>query len=278
MEPPTVVKEPPVRRVLYILGAGHCGSTLLSLLTNAHSQCIAVSELSKIGRARAHGDTALQSTLWRDVAACFESRTGMQFEELSLEHPHWSSLLRWGDNQVTAWAQPRAELMQCIAEISGRNWVVDASKSWQQLYLMERSGLFDLRVVHLVRDPHGIVHSYSKKYGRLRRGLSKWLRHSTASTAIGMRMDERFMRVRYEDLASDPAATLEKICGLVGIPYEPSMLQYRKATWLGLGGNRMARRTDETITIDERWKTEMRPTERVVVDVFSAAFNRLFGY
>jgi hypothetical protein len=265
-------------RVLFVVGAGHCGSTLLSLLMNGHPDCIAVSELGGIAQSISGNDAALAHPEWQETARRYEARTGRRFTELDLYHPSWKTIVRSSRAEIAAQMQPRAELMQCLIEVTGKSWVVDASKSWQQLYLMNRSGLFDLHAIHLVRDAHGIVHSYTKKYKRVRYGLVKWAKSNAAALAIAPLFGKRWLRVRYEDLTRDPAAMLARICEHVGFAYVPEMLDYRSHVWLGLGGNRMAKRTDSTIRLDERWRTEMSPRDRLLVDLVGGVLDRYYGY
>ena len=265
-------------RVIYVLGAGHCGSTLLGLLLNGHPACLGVSELSKLAESIAANDPVLDTAPWREAARGFEATTGAPFATLDLGHPSWRTFARWTDTEVATWARPRAALVDCLARATDKPWIVDATKSWQPLYLMQRSGLFDLRVVHLLRDVRGVAHSYLTKYGDLRHGLRKWLKPNVAAMALGARFGDHWLRVRYEDLAADPEATLARVCALAGLRYDPAMRRFRDHAWLGIGGNRMAARTDDTIRVDERWKRELSWKDRVVVGVVGGALNRYYGY
>lgn len=265
-------------RVLFILGAGHCGSTLLGLLLNAHPACVAVSEVSKLAESIAAGDPVFAQPEWRGAIAQFEAATGTPFAGLDFSHPRWSALVRWREAQATPWAEPRATLLSALAAAAGATWIVDGSKAWQQLHLLELSGRFDLRVVHLVRDVRGVVHSYARKYGELGHGLAKWIKPSVAAMVMERQFPGRWLRVRYEDLARDPAATLARICALIDLDYDPAMLRFRAGRWLGIGGNRMSHRTDDTIRLDEKWRREMSWRDRVIVGAVGGALNRYYGY
>jgi len=254
-------------RVVYILGPGHCGSTLLSLLLNGHPQCVAVGELSKLDAAIANHEAVLDRPEWRAALQACES-----FGALQLGHPGMRELVRWSPERIAAWARPRKALLDALVEATGRPIVVDASKSWQQLYLMQRSQLFDLHVIDLVRDAHGVVHSYTKKYGELTHGLSKWMKSRVAAIALARRFDGRWLRVRYEELGTD---TLARICDFIGVPYDPHMLHFRSQPWIGIGSNRMSRGDDETIRIDDRWQRDMPLRDRVLVTLASGFLNRM---
>jgi hypothetical protein len=266
-------------RLVYILGAGHCGSTLLSLLLNGHSDVFGLSELSKLAAARRDHDEVLATETWRAIRARFDEVSPTPFDALDLGHPSWRTFARWDTSRIQAWAAPRALLMSAIRDVTGAGTLIDASKAWQQLYLLRRSGLFDLYVIHLVRDGRGVVHAYHRKYGALRHGLGRWLKPSLVAPWLERNIPgERWLRLQYEQLAAAPEATLQRVCGFIGIPYEPAMLRFRSHDWFGIGGNRMSKSEDETIRLDERWRREMAPRHRALVEVVGGVVNRYYGY
>ena len=71
--------------IVYIHGAGHCGSTLLNLLLNAHSNTLGLSEVSTLNKA--FMDIILDSTsasrskikFWNSILNEFEQRSGTPY-------------------------------------------------------------------------------------------------------------------------------------------------------------------------------------------------------
>jgi hypothetical protein len=266
-------------RLVYILGAGHCGSTLLSLLLNGHRDVFALSEFSKLSASVRDHDEVLTTPTWRRIAARFDQRSAVPLAALDLAHPSWRRFAAWTLAEVQAWAAPRALLLETITEVTGAHTLVDASKAWQQLHLLNRSQLFDVFVIHLVRDGRGIVHAYQRKYGDLRHGLSRWLKPSLVAPWLERQVPaDRWLRVHYERLAESPEATLRQICSFLALEFEPAMLRFRSHDWFGIGGNRMRNGQDETIRLDERWRRDMTTRQRLVVDVIGGAVNRYYGY
>lgn len=264
--------------VLYILGAGHCGSTLLGLLLNGHPAMVAVSEVNKLAHAIASRDPVLAQPGWLATRVCYEAQTGAAFNDLNFGFPGMATLLSWDAARVRAWATPLAAMMRSMLDATGKALIVDGSKSVQPLYLMHRSGLFRLRVLHLVRDGRAIVHSYQTKYGGVSVGVKRWAKPSLAAVLLRRRFTGSWLEVKYEELASEPEQTLRTICEFVDQRYGAEMLRYRSHEWMGIGGNRLSKRADDTIHLDESWRRDMRPAVRVGFDVLCGALNRYYGY
>lgn len=92
--------------------------------------------------------------------------------------------------------------------------------------------------IHLVRHPCGMIRSYEES--KLQRTMSKeleshfgsrelaeltWLTAQTNTLAFARQVPaERWLQLRYEDLAASPEAAIRKICAFANIPYEDVML------------------------------------------------------
>lgn len=101
--------------------------------------------------------------------------------------------------------------------------------------LPELSKIFPTsRAIHLIRDPRDVLVSRMK--ADWSRGRHFWIHILTyrAQLAKGRKTGERalgmrYAEIRYEDLISEPANTLNKICEHLDIPYENAMLNFNKA-------------------------------------------------
>ena len=109
--------------------------------------------------------------------------------------------------------------------------------------------------------------------------LTKWPKFTVSALLLRRRFPElAWLDLRYEDLTTNPELILAKVCSFLGLEFEPAMLRYREQPNLGLGGNRMAAGTGQTIQLDERWKTELGARRRLVFGLLFGWLNRLLGY
>jgi hypothetical protein len=83
---------------------------------------------------------------------------------------------------------------------------------------------FEVRVIGLVRNPHGVMHSARELFGTdPDRRQFAWLVGCRNMLALEQMLPpDSFIRVRYEDLVADPVEGFRKIAHFVGIPADPA--------------------------------------------------------
>lgn len=290
--------------LVYILGSGHCGSTLLDMMLNGHPYITALGELARLhsyiglwrGRimtpeveaATRGGATRpralevwehnLDTPFWVDVREHYERSTGQAFDDIRLHHPSWFSLAT-GRADWAQWKRRNLALLKSIGHVAGTPFLTDSSKSPQRLLLLERTGLFDVRVINLVRDGRAIYYSYLRKYHSAPLAMRRWGgRALMALYVLGRIQHSRWIRVRYEDLSSQPDQTLRGICDFLGIEFVPDMVAFRRQPYMGIGGNRMRMDSGEEIRLDERWKTALTARDRIIFELVGGWLNALYGY
>ena len=174
-------------KVIYIMGAGHIGSTILDILLGAHPNIEGVGEVSKLHRS---------GWLCHDKRRC---ACGLSVNEC----PYWPKVRRtWADivggDEVArhVYLQKRFErsrsawprlvcnsfavsanfieyiyhveaLYQAIKLIGGKAAVVDSSLTPRRAYALTLSHKIDLRLIHLVRDGRGCIWSLMRPGKRI---------------------------------------------------------------------------------------------------------------
>lgn len=263
--------------LVYILGPGHCGSTLLSLMLNRHPDVIAVSEIVSLNADRAGfaGDEDFRDApFWQSVAADFEKSNGGPFWQVPFHH----RALRDGVAPAE-WNARNLDALRSISNVAGAGHIADASKQPGRVEaLVDIPGL-TVRVIYLVRDARAVVHSYDRKYKSILHGIRKVRRIERRARTLQARLpDENWLEVRYEDLVTDPREALARICGLLNAPFDNQMLDPDPASFVGIGGNRMRNRPVKAITLDEAWRKQMPMHKRLVSGLALRTLNRRHGY
>jgi hypothetical protein len=102
---------------------------------------------------------------------------------------------------------------------------------------LDRAGAEQARIF-LSRDGRAVVNSRLRKYAGEdpSRVIDAWVASVCATEAL---LEERpaALRVRYEELATDPVATARRVCEALGLCFEPEMLRYEAHAHHPLGGN-----------------------------------------
>jgi hypothetical protein len=186
--------------------------------------------------------------------------------------------------------------LTAIHRESGAPVLVDSSKStWKtgrRLALLKECG-FDVRGIHLVRDPRGVMYSISKGsnrllesgghaqlFGGMFRGLLGWVLANLLAE-ISLLKENTFVRIRYEDLVADPVAALGRIGTLLGVDMQPVTMRLATGDSLlrghGVSGNRMRRQGPVTIVNDTRWRDALPLSGRMLALV-AWPLARRYGY
>jgi len=179
-------------------------------------------------------------------------------------------------------------LIETICEDRGSRVFLDASKEPNRLRYMIESCLWNVQPVHLVRDGRGVAHSFARRSLRrhpgrdrrkeLRAQAIRWRRVNEACEQLMERIPaEARIRVRYEDLCREPAATLAPVLALVGERAVEVPDAYRSIEHHILG-NVMRLHKDARVTLDERWKESLTPQELADFEDVAGEMNRRYGY
>lgn len=87
------------------------------------------------------------------------------------------------------------------------------------------------RLIHIVRDPRDVARSFVKMgwAGSPWIGVRGWVEAEREWDRTRRLLDDkRMIEIRYEDLVSEPRRELERICNVLDVEFNESMLQYDK--------------------------------------------------
>ncbi len=142
------------------------------------------------------------------------------------------------------------------------------------------------RFVQIVRDGRDVALSFKGyRFGGLNalEVAGQWSVATVTADRIGSALGpDRYLRIRYEDLIALPEQTLDRLCDFAGERFEPAMLDYagdvsrkvpddKRDLWPVL---------DRPPQMDkvERWKREMKSSERYVIEEAAGDALSRFGY
>lgn len=282
----------PAFTLAYIAGSGRCGSTLLDLILNGHSQILGCGELLSLNQPppfarpldpsdnRAFAFGAVRRHFWQRVRARYRTRAGCDLVDVDLTHPRWRTLLTRSRDWIPAWLERNMTIIECLRDEADALVIVDASKQLQRLYLLLQVPGLDLRVIHLIRDGRAVTNSYLQRYGIFATAIRKWMTSLVAAAILRRRLPTaNWLTIRYEDLADRPQETAQRVCVFLELQYEPGMANYHAQPYFGIGGNPgTLQRLDAPIALDESWKRELSWRHRVGFAVLGGWLNFLHGY
>jgi hypothetical protein len=226
--------------ILFLVGSGRSGTTLLSRLLDGEAGLLAVGETRYLGEARR----------WTESCGC-----GRPHAECPLWGPliaDWSEpgrLAAWQAaaiagqaDQLAAWIAPRKPLpalrggLPVLRDVYERlasrgDVVVDESKTPWLGYLLAEQPWADVRFVELVRDPRDVVTSWQQAksyldYTPREVAAQHWLRTCVTAEMIRKRTGNPWLRLPFAELANDPSTALTRV-----LRRAPEGLQHTEGSW-----------------------------------------------
>ncbi len=245
--PPPPGHERP--KVIYVVGAGRSGSTILGVALGNCAHVFYAGELDKwLARSGVPQLEDPQRTVfWNRV------RDGVQAADLyghqaqrCLERS--SALLR-----IREWPARRRlreryrrvceDVYRTIARETGAIQIVDTSHYPLRAWELRALPGIELYLLFLVRDPQSVVASLGRRDAERRFGVLAangymWLTYLLSTLVFLRHPHERRMFLRHEDFVEDPASVLRQILDRVGSTAEAPDLTSLK-TGIPLQGNRL---------------------------------------
>jgi len=277
------------KKIVFILGTGHCGSTLLDLILSSSNDAFGLGELWQLGVQEGFRSGSIpisnikgdEDSFWskerrKRVLRFFKERGKLVRK---LQHMGLVKL-------------PYNDLYTYLFNETGANTLIDSSKSfyWLSKVLPEisRKELFEPYLLYLVRDARAVISSYFRKYPE--RGLEAivkdWQRRVGQLDPIFDTFEGEKKIVRYEELCLTPAKEVKGIMDWVGSDFDNAMLRFWEKDHHHIGGNSGTKSLllkfreqdsshllqdeqktkyysshDLGIKLDERWKSDLKPEE-----------------
>lgn len=312
---PTAPDRAPVTTVLFIGGMPRSGSTLLDLLLGQLPEYCDVGELYYMWTSGVVRNELCSCAVpfhdcefWQRVGKhAFGGWDHVDFHrvlELQRRVDTTGRLLRAQatrsrhyDRDVDEYLSFLEPLYRAVAEVDGASVVVDSTKRPSTAYLLARSERLDLRLVHLLRDPRGVVNAWRRKVPipagtgprphlkqrSMRQILRRWITVNMMIDRLGARVPSQ--RVRYEDVVADPAHWLRVATSVTDIPAADDELGFlrdgsvrRVRSHTATGGRVRMVADPFRLELDERWRVELPAWRQTLVRAVAGPLMRRYGY
>lgn len=261
---------------VFIVGVPRSGTTLLRAMLNRHPR-IGLSDETYFFyyvylRRRAFGDLADAANRRRLIASYGATQ---RMHRLQLDLPRLEARLMADGTSYPAFF---ATILQFYAEEHGKArsgektphhaWYVDTLLEWYPRG----------RVIHLVRDPRDVCASlYNVPWGRKTATANADLWVNLTEAAERGQGNPHFLRIRYEDLVSEPERSLRQICGFLGEQFDPAMLGTAPVS---TADKPWFRRAQGELSKDRlgAWREQLNPDDVRLIEAGAGALMRKLGY
>ena len=299
--------------LIYIASTGRSGSTLLESILGAHSQMATAGEIHVWSRNIIEGGS-IPCGCGKPVPECsFWQQMERRVEPLQQPKPqidffrdkyNAGKTLRLSrlpeffldrqsaslQQQIDIYGQNNQQFFTAFNELiesekgTKPTWIVDSSKDPYRLLWLLNSGLFNIKVLQVVKDPRAFVYSMSKDLLKQNRaGIKVQLLHRTVMKSLSWIVQNSLFKqiankyvdsadyifVPYEKLASAPQQTLREICTTIGCEYEEQAIaNFRNNNMHTIAGNPMRFR-EGGIVLDETWKLSLPTKYRKLTEMIT---------
>lgn len=297
-------------KVLYIVGLGRSGSTILSNSLGQIEGFFSAGEICYIWRQNfienrlcGCGRPFDECPVWTEVVekafpSGVDARHMMRLQAAGARTRHIPLMLtEKGTRAITGrlgkWQNNSARLYDAIQSVTDSRVIVDSSKEPAYGYALSTIPNVDFRVLHLVRDPRAAAYSWLKKkpqpdsqhrefMHRFSPTKSAALWDTWNASAEALWRGGKYLHLRYEDFVANPRKSFENILSLLDEDAELPLAGERKVM-LGVShtvsGNPNRFDTGSVeLRPDHAWKQEMNPRDRNLVTGLTLPLLYRYGY
>ncbi|HXD55054.1 MAG TPA: hypothetical protein VN618_09910 [Solirubrobacteraceae bacterium] len=250
-------------KAIYVMGAGHSGSTILGMTLGNCDGVFFAGEIARWlrydGKPRLPGDE--RAEFWRGVRAGVEvpeELLGHGARALEQSSAAFRPLSRIRQRRLRAgYRRATADIFASIAREAGASIVVDTSHFPRRARELQDNDGVELYLVYVVRDAQSVIASYGRE-GVAHKQTWKmstanaylWLTYALSLPVFRRQPRERRLFVRHEDFVAEPDRVVEQILRMAGSEAPvPDLGALR--TGLAFQGNRLLR-TEQTISLRGR--------------------------
>ena len=277
------MSDHPDRPPFFVVGSDRSGTTMLMMMLDAHPE---------LGVSR-------ESWFLIDLMDALplegpldDEQVGRAYEILRA-HPRWQ---RWDipDEQLRAAldALEKPDLATLVEAVFRLDLERNGKASWGDktpAYVREIDRILtlfpDARFVHLVRDARDVCISLRKVgwHGPTLANMARyWNEHVASGIEAGRRRGEpTYLEIAYEDLVLDVEGQLRRICGFLGVDFDPAMLHWYEQTAEKTADRPMKYQTKlhraPRPSDVGRWRREMSAFDVAIVETYAGDTMRAVG-
>jgi LPS sulfotransferase NodH len=272
--------------MLFIVGRGRSGSTLLTSLLNNHPQIIApeesrfVQELYYQFSGTKEWTEAKKEKFCKALFSCFES--------LDIDKKKLENLIFSLDTNVS-FPKMLQTVYLSVKQLNNKEDVrviVDKNPKYSFFIPKLRQIFPEAKFIHLTRDYRDSYLSFKKIKGmkgerkKLSFQIFRWrYYHRSILKAKSSIPDSFYLHVKYEDLVNDTEGFMRKVADFVGVDYKNELLKIQQIQREGVRAeiHQSLNKEINTSKID-KWKKEMSQKEIKLANAIAGKLAMQFNY
>jgi len=220
-------------KLVYVMGAGHSGSTILGITLGNCDGFFYAGELEEwlLTSERPRWGARERQDFWSAVKERVsgaeeifggEANRCIERSSASFRFDRWLARRRLRP----AYRRVAAQLARAVADVAQARYVIDSSHFPLRARELRELPAIELYLIFLVRDPRDVVASNTRelsphelaetRWRRLTMNANLWLTQLLALRTFASHRADRRIFVRHEDFLEDPAGVTRQILAMLG--------------------------------------------------------------
>lgn len=277
-------------KILYLLGSGRSGTTLLSTILNSTPKVVSYGELHQFYTYIKDNNKCScekevdKCIVWRKVIDNLNlSKSQIQSYEKTQKHEEahkFIPLLLLGKKGSEEYFLSQEKLFNSI-NIDQDKWILDSSKYVGRFVLLKQLDYKTIKGIYVVRDIRGVINSFKKQVQTPKKPLDAIFYYLLTNTfaQIVCWMNKDVIKLRYEDLVDNPIQIVQHIySSLLKTNYNNLVLSETFTMPHIIGGNRLKSKKSIKIKKDDEWSQKISRSNQILYYILCLPFMLLNKY
>jgi hypothetical protein len=265
---------------IFVIGSQRSGTTLMRLMLNAHSE-VAIPEEGGFWMPllRDYSEKKISYNKLSLILKYIENNS--QFQKWHLSIYDVKKLLK--KNEEYNLSEVISVFYECYARRHSKVIWGDKTPSFFRMIPVLAELFPQARFIHIVRDGRAVFLSWKKREGYKRSVSVSALEWAYKVRKIEKSLDQikpgKRIKIRYEDLVSNPDQTLKKVCAFVGVEYEKNMLNFWKNSGKFID-DQHSKLIFKPVSLKStrRWEKELSESDILKFEMLTSKLLLNFGY
>lgn len=216
-------------KLVYIMGAGRSGSTILGILLGNLRDSFFAGELFAWIKLKGSPKTTKKEIIdfwWKiknDIPNSEELLRENYFKAMEYHTSLFSPKWLFNKKMRSGYWKYNVYLLNAIKEYERNKIIVDSSNYPLRAYWLNKCKDIELKVIYLVRNPYDVINSFQKKNveqtskNPLNANIYLLTVSILSTVVFWLIPKNKKMKVRYEDVGSNPEEIMDKISMFLGV-------------------------------------------------------------
>ncbi len=281
------LKEIPV---VFVLGTGRSGTTLLQSLLDAHPNIVAPPETKFIAILYPRF-SSIKKWTESDIIDFVDSlKMDPQFVEYW--NINWDLLLKnlMAAREVADFSLICKMVYYQMKRDKGDVKLISDKNPLYILFIDKLRVLYpNGKFIHIVRDPRAVINSTMKTFSMKNYifNANGWVIQNSIIESDKKNNPSKYFTIKYEKLVEDTEGTLKDLCGFLNLPFNEEMLTHKIPD---MSHNRkfekkylekIHKSLTKPVNIESinKWEGELKAEEKIIVEYITGEFaNTKYGY